>query len=182
MLSSSIFAQKVAITSAEKQAFFSDATTKSLAVVDAKIAQTIDEENSFTVSGTDGTGSFKISIIICPTTNKKGEKVELAMLINRQTGEKQVWTETEKAITTIVNGQESVQIKGSPSARGSVGDCLSQYLKPGVTSCVSCTNCIISCSVKSTKALRRACAMKNCSGTCWSCLRNVWGFICCLYN
>ncbi len=183
LFSTAVFSQKTKITDAEKQVFFSEPVTKNWVATDAtgRIAQRIDEDNSFTVAGQDGSGNFKISIIIASGKNKKGEAVETAMLINRITGEKQVWNETEKAITTVVNGKEVIQTKGAAEARGSFKDCLAQHLKPGITACAPCATCTAGCMLRTTKAKRRACVINNCNSKCAPCVTSFWAFISCLF-
>ena len=142
------------------------------------------EEASITTEGVLDKKKFSISMFAYKLKGKDRSDentfdiVQYSDNINKIT---ETWGETEKKVFTIVDGK-LLQKEQTKSVQKSALSCLSQYLKPGLTSCVSCVNCVNSCGSQNKKWKKIACAWKGCKGSCGVCIANVYGFISCYFN
>jgi hypothetical protein len=144
-------------------------------------------EGTQTYTGKDASGDVNLSLITYHLTDKKKNAIDVAIFTDNRTKESTVWAENEKEVFKVTgNAITSSPQKTAPSTNAtakSAGDCLQQFIKAGgPQSCGSCVSCVNNCFKKKYKWQKISCAVGNCSGSCWSCVKSVYGFIVCVFD
>ena len=138
---------------------------------------TIVKSESKNIQGNDGSGNVSISLIVYSISNENKQTFEIVQLA-KNANESTIWGETDKKLFNISKGKITI---GSLANAKTGGDCY-KIFKKGTADCSQCISCVNNCIVKNKKWQRISCALFNCSGSCWSCITDIYGFIKCVFN
>jgi hypothetical protein len=144
-------------------------------------------EGTQTYTGKDASGDVNLSLITYHLVDKSKNAIDVAVFTDNRSKDSTVWAENPKEVFKVTGNEiRSSPQKTSPTTNAtakSAGDCLKQFIKSGgPQSCGSCVSCVNGCWSKNAKWKRIACAVGNCSGSCWSCVKSVYGFVVCIFD